>query len=56
MIADSNSLRDFFAVYGFDYGGLGKIECVFDLKHVGEKGVSIVICFDQSLVFIDSFI
>ena len=27
-----------FAMYGFDSGDFGKIECMFALKHVGEKG------------------
>ena len=31
MTADSNNLLDFFAMYGFNKSGLGKIESVFEI-------------------------
>ena len=42
-------------MYGFDKSDLGKTKGVFELWHVGEKGVSIFICLDWSFVFVDSF-
>ena len=33
-------------MYGFDLSGLGKIEGIFKLELVGEKGISMIICFD----------
>ena len=52
MTRDSSSL----AVYRFDLGVLVKIDCIFEHWHEGEKGISIVFCFNWSFVFVNTFL
>ena len=40
-------------MYGFVLHGMGKTEGVFEVSQVREKVVSIIICLDWSLVFVD---
>ena len=37
MATNSNSLQDFFAVYGFDLDGLGKIEYMEEKKNIKKR-------------------